>query len=505
MRQRPSELSFVDENDRLQARRLQKAAKAGRLLRLVRGVYAPVGSEIETAALVQRNWQKIAGVLIPGAVVSHISALTVGLTASGQVTLSHPTQYNRSIKLPGATLVLLKGPGPLPGDLELGSTGLFWAGRARALLENVGKAAPRRIGRKGVEEHLIDILHASGEAALNDIRDAAKQLAPALDMQSEFEILYKMIGALLGTHSKGELRTHHGVLVTQGTPLDLERQARFERLATCLRTVNLPAIADVASVGLAKTHFAFVESYFSNFVEGTKFDIEQARGIVMRNEIVASRPKDSHDILGVFRLATTSPYRNTLPPTGAEFLEGLQQWHAEMLKNRPEAHPGHLKTQVNFAGTTRFVEPAFVRGTLAQCSTLALSIPEGLARAIFYAFLVSDIHPFDDGNGRLSRLVMNAELSRVGRCRVIIPTLFHPQYVDCAKQLTQLDIPDGFVKAIAMMAAWCSQFDYDDLNTLIADLRRSNALEESLVRFKLLNRDVTAPDPAGLSQDARSG
>ena len=30
---------------------------------------------------------------------------------------------------------------------------------------------------------------------------------------------------------------------------------------------------------------------------------------------------------------------------------------------------------------------------------------------MYYAFLVSEVHPFDDGNGRLSRLVMNSELT----------------------------------------------------------------------------------------------
>jgi hypothetical protein len=31
---------------------------------------------------------------------------------------------------------------------------------------------------------------------------------------------------------------------------------------------------------------------------------------------------------------------------------------------------------------------------------------------------------------------MNAELSRSGDARIIIPTLFHEEYVDCQRQLT---------------------------------------------------------------------
>ncbi len=57
-----------------------------------------------------------------------------------------------------------------------------------------------------------------------------------------------------------------------------------------------------------------------------------------------------------------------------------------MLERRPEADPGNLKLEANYAGTTQFVEPSRVRGTLAEGSRLALTIPEGLARAIFICF-----------------------------------------------------------------------------------------------------------------------
>jgi hypothetical protein len=266
-----------------------------------------------------------------------------------------------------------------------------------------------------------------------------------------------------------------------------ERRNRFEQLADYLRGTALPAIPDVAPTGAAKVHFAFLESYFSNYVEGTRFSIEEAQNIVLRNQIIGQRPKDSHDVLGVFRLAVTSPQRDTLPPPGEAFLLGLQERHADMLKNRPEAEPGHIKTEANYAGSTKFVEPGFVRGTFQEYSPLALSIPEGLGRAIFYAFLVAEIHPFVDGNGRLSRLMMNAELSRLGLCRIIIPTLYHPQYVDCTKRLTNNNEPQAMVRAIAKMAVWCAQFAYSDITTVVAQMRACNAMEESAASFRLID------------------
>lgn len=475
-----------------EARRVQRHAQAGQFQRIAKGVYIRSGTPEEIEQRVRSNWQRIAGALVPGGVVSHISAITSGITPQGSIFISHPTQFAKKLHLPGVSLALLRGPGPLPGDLPLGSTGLHWASRPRMLIENLGIRAPRRIGRDGVERHLVSVLNASGERALNEIRDQAAAIARLLSATRELQTLQAIIGALLGTHGRGELHTADGRLVAQGTPADRERANRFEMLAQHLRGTVLPQLPDRVSPGRSRQNFAFIESYFSNYVEGTKFDIEQARGIVMRNEVVASRPKDSHDILGVFRLALTAPFRNNPPVAGDEFVEGLETWHAELLKMRPEVNPGRLKLEPNFAGTTRFVEPGMVRGTLIEGSRLALSVPEGIARAAFYAFLISEVHPFDDGNGRLSRLVMNAELSRTGLCRIVIPTLYHPQYVDCARALTRANDPAGFVTSIAKMARWAAGFDYSNLDRLITALRQSNALEESPAQFRLLGADGDA-------------
>lgn len=473
-------------------RALQRRTKDGEVQRIHPGVYLACSNNAqEIEGCVRRNWQYIAGALVPGGVVSHLSAMTSGVQPDGSLTLSHPTQNRKTIVLPGLRLVLLRGPGPLAGDLALSHSGLHWASRTRMFLENLGRKAPTKTGREMVEQRLIDILNASGEKALNQVRDEAAALAERLGRQDEAIVLRSIIGALLGTHERGELRTKDGQLLVQGMPVDKERIYRFEVLATCLRGTALPVIANQVAAGVPRNNFAFIESYFSNYVEGTKFDIEEARDIVMHNKVMLTRPQDSHDILGVFRLASTLPYRSSPPVAGEDFLAGLEMWHADMLRERPQVNPGKIKLKVNYAGTSKFVAPDMVRGTLEEGSQLALSVPEGLARAIYYAFLISEVHPFEDGNGRLSRLVMNAELSRTGLNRIIVPTLYHPQYVDCARSLTRQNQPTNFVASLAKMARWCSQFDYGDIDVLIASLKQTNALEESPAQYRLLNLDGT--------------
>ena len=43
--------------------------------------------------------------------------------------------------------------------------------------------------------------------------------------------------------------------------------------------------------------------------------------------------------------------------------------------------------------------------------------------AAFMLFLVSEVHPFIDGNGRVARIMMNAELVAGGQVKILIPTV----------------------------------------------------------------------------------
>lgn len=481
-----------------ETRAIQRRAKEGELTRIAQGIYLREKEPEAQKAVVRRNWFRILGALAPGAVVSYRSAYAGGITPDGAVHLSHPTNFNRKITLPGVQAVLVKGPGPLPGDMPLGEGKLYFASRPRQLLENLSPergARGKSVGAKAVEELLITLLHANGEAELNRIRDDARALVEPLGFKEQFRKLDKLIGALLATHADGVLKTKEGKLVAKGTPVDSERMARFETLAAKLRAMVLARRPAVAPNEPARSCFAFLEAYFSNYVEGIEFAIEEARDIALEGRIVEQRLKDSHDILGVFRLALQSPGRDTVPPFGADFAVELARRHAQMLEKRPESNPGQFKLEPNRAGGTWFVDRHLVRGTLIEGSMLARSIPEGLARAIYYSFLVTEVHPFNDGNGRISRLVMNAELSRVGEARIIIPTLFHEEYVDCQRQLSRQNNPAGIIRALSLMQQWTVAFDYADVNALIEAVRRTNALERSRVQFRLTMLDGSPLGP----------
>lgn len=101
-------------------------------------------------------------------------------------------------------------------------------------------------------------------------------------------------------------------------------------------------------------------------------------------------------------------------------------------------------------------------------------------------FLVSEVHPFNDGNSRLARLLMNAELSVVGACRIIIPTLFREEYMDCLRVLSREGNPTPFAAAMQKILDWSAAFDCEDLDAVIDRMKACNAFERSLVQFRLL-------------------
>lgn len=475
-------------------RSAQRRVKRGELLSIVPGVLTSLPEEA-WPVLVARERIRVLAALYPQAVVGPRSAFNGGGPDDGMIYLAY--KYAKRAELPGLTVQLFKGAPPAQGDMPMMGRPLYFPSEPRMLLENLtisrGKVH-KSLGREAVERRLIDICEARGEERLGTLRDSARALAPTLGLTREFAILDKLIGAILGTR-KAALSTVKGRALASTIPYDADRLALFEKLAEHLRSTPLRQPPAVARTEQARAHFAFLESYFSNFIEGTEFEVDTAKGFVLDGKPINERPKDSHDVLGVFRQALNPGWANQTLGSGEPVLEQLRARHGDQMKERPEVNPGEFKTVANRAGNTEFVTPRLVRGTLAEGSKLLPSVPPGIARALLAMFLLSEVHPFNDGNGRLARLVMNAELSVVGSCRIIIPTLFREEYLDCLRVLTRQGNPLPFLTAMQKAHSWTAAFDYNDIDKVIAEMKACNAFEKSLINHRLLTPSQPTSPP----------
>lgn len=490
-KQDDSFLLYAEMNS-AQVRSVQRRLKAGELTLMHKGVATSRPAE-EWPALIARERLRVLAALFPGAIFGYRSAFNGGLPVEGVLYLSGT--YGHTVKLPGLTVVVLKGAPKQVGDLPMQGKELYFPSEPRLLLENLTQsrgAIKKSAGRDAVETRLLSICDSRGEESLIRLREDARAMAPALGFDKEFKVLDALVGSILSTREP-ELTTQAGKARTAKPPYDPDRLALFERLAAELRATALPQPAEVTKSSRAREYFAFLESYFSNFIEGTEFEVQEARGIVLEGKPIERRPKDSHDIIGVFRQAVNPAWRNQVLASGEPVVAQLRQRHADQMAERPEVSPGEFKVTPNRAGNTEFVAPRLVRGTLVEASKILPSVPPGTARAILAMFLVSEVHPFNDGNGRLARLVMNAELSVVGACRIIVPTLFREEYLDCLRVLSRDGNPLPFISAMRKIHAWTAAFDYEDLDAVIASMRACNAFERSRVQYQLLTPATASP------------
>lgn len=139
---------------------------------------------------------------------------------------------------------------------------------------------------------------------------------------------------------------------------------------------------------------------------------------------------------------------------------------------------GSFKTRANRAGNSFFVEPDKVVGTLKKGFQLMPSLPSPLARALYVMFLISEVHPFEDGNGRVARLMMNAELTAGGQTKIIIPTVYRDDYLLNLRRLARKHDTAAYIRMMDRAHAfshWLEPGNYPDLK---AQLEGSNAFEE---------------------------
>ena len=390
-------------------------------------------------AIVRRNLWQLVSAYAPGALIADRTALENAPANDGSIFLV--AERKRDINLPGVTLRPRPGHPPLPGDRPFIS-GLFLSSTARAFLENMrpsrarGGHVPRTLTRRELEERLENFLRRSGPEAVNRLRDEVLELGATLDLDEEARGLSELIGTLLGTRD-APLSAATARARKKGRPYDPDRLELFQLLHKALRE-HPPVIRLAEARGPeAAATLAFFEAYFSNFIEGTEFAVEEAADIVFRGVIPAERPADAHDVLGTYRIIADTADLSRLPTQFENFLAQLRRRHATIMESRPDRGPGSFKQQSNQAGSTLFVAPDLVDGTLEQGFALYRSLEGPFARAVFMMFLISEVHPFADGNGRVARVMMNAELIGAGEERIVIPTVYRNNYLSALKALSQ--------------------------------------------------------------------
>lgn len=156
------------------------------------------------------------------------------------------------------------------------------------------------------------------------------------------------------------------------------------------------------------------------------------------------------------------------------------------MAGRPEKRPGKFKVETNFAGATRFVDPDLVQGTLLQGFGMYKSLEHPFARALMIMFLITEVHPFDDGNGRTARAMMNSELVAASETRIIIPSVFRNEYVASLKRLSNHLQPESFISVMSFAQRFVFNISFEDYATARLLMEECHAFDDPADDKKLL-------------------
>lgn len=475
------QLIFASDNS-YESQRISREEKAGRIRRVAPRLYTSNLTD-SPSVIVRRYLFDILAWRLPGCVISHKSANLLRPTDEGNFYVT--ASFDKKITdLPGLILNVKKGPGPLDSDIKL-RPGLFVSSEERWMLECCQSTRRNPNGESKVfseaflEERLEKMIVVGGEQRLNSFRDRARDVARKLQMDKEFQRMNIVISALLATHSSIVLQTLQGKARSAGMPLDAARAALFDKLYERLSSETVNGIpADVTQSDGRFRLFSFFESYFSNYIEGTEFTLEEAEEVVRTGVAIPARTGDSHDILGTYKLLSDKNEMSVTPTSEESFLSILRHRHAVMMENRNEIMPGVFKKVPNRAGQTEFVRPELVEGTLRYGFNKYLALNNPFAKAIYMMFLCSEVHPFNDGNGRVSRVMMNSTLVASGQVRIIVPTVYREDYLLSLRKLSRSADPEPYIRAMKHLQLFSSRLVMDGYQPAVDCLKRCNAFLE---------------------------
>ncbi|MCF6262153.1 MAG: Fic family protein [Xanthomonadales bacterium] len=180
----------------------------------------------------------------------------------------------------------------------------------------------------------------------------------------------------------------------------------------------------------ALRHVASIESIGSSTrIEGSKLSDREVEKLLSHLEIKSFETRDEQEVAGYANVTETIFHSwENIPVTENH----IKQLHRDLLiySSKDESHRGHYKTSSNnvvafdengkqigivFETATAFDTPMLMEELVAwtQDSLASNSLHPLIVTAIFIVVFL-EIHPFQDGNGRLSRVLTSLLLLRSG-------------------------------------------------------------------------------------------
>lgn len=219
----------------------------------------------------------------------------------------------------------------------------------------------------------------------------------------------------------------------------------------------------------------FFEGFFSTCIDGVEFHPDEAVAVAIHKQMPPNRQTEANDLLSAVSVASDWRYEEPMADDFAEFIAKMENLHSRLLGHRWDANPGKFKESAGTVKASMFVAPEKVVGTLAKGFEMLQTLSPGLPRAIFAMFLTLEVRPFDTGNGRVARALMNEELAAAGKSPIIIPTIYGAEYLKGLRELSRGRGPSWLLQVMEFAQRYTAAIDFSNYENAKGSLAETNA------------------------------
>lgn len=205
-------------------------------------------------------------------------------------------------------------------------------------------------------------------------------------------------------------------------------------------------------------YFRIGMTYTSNALEGNSLTLSETKVLIEDGITIGGKPiRDCYEATG-----HAKAYDYMLRTArGGELCfseDVILQLHALFYSGIDPEHAGRYRTGQVFISGAEYIPPAAdevpeqMAGLIDELNAKKDNLHPVLLAAYAHRRLV-DIHPFQDGNGRTARLLMNLILVNQGYCIVSIPPVLRHDYIMALQRAQHPDAPSD--KAFARLICEC--------------------------------------------------
>lgn len=223
----------------------------------------------------------------------------------------------------------------------------------------------------------------------------------------------------------------------------------LDRIDDCQQQINAfrPFESDLLPV--LRNYYRIGLSYSSTAIEGFSYTESETKVLLEEGLTVGGRPL--RDALAVTGHAKAYDYMFDLLHEKHLKNKDILTMHTLLEGGLESGTAGeYRKTQIFVTGSDHaFPKPERVPALMSAFEDWMTNTRGQLHPVAFAVQLhlnLISVHPFEDGNGRIARLAMNAVLLQEGFLPLVIPPLLRSEYIDCIKEVQTTKRDSGYLQ-----------------------------------------------------------